>query len=38
MRLEARLVENDWYKGRWGDELDYAILAREWRQGGLPPS
>lgn len=30
MRLEARLVENEWYKGRWGDELDYAILAREW--------
>ncbi len=30
MRLEARLIENEWYKGRWGDELDYAILAREW--------
>lgn len=30
MRLEARLVENEWYKGRWGDELDYAVLAREW--------
>lgn len=30
MRLEAHLVENEWYKGRWGDELDYAILAREW--------
>lgn len=30
MRLEARLVENAWYKGRWSDELDYAILAREW--------
>jgi RimJ/RimL family protein N-acetyltransferase len=30
MRLEARLVENEWYNGRWGDELDYAILAREW--------
>jgi RimJ/RimL family protein N-acetyltransferase len=35
MRLEAHLVENEWYKGRWGDELDYAILSREWRQGGL---
>jgi RimJ/RimL family protein N-acetyltransferase len=31
MRLEARLVENEWFTGRWGDELDYAILAREWR-------
>ncbi|MCS0498105.1 GNAT family N-acetyltransferase [Protaetiibacter mangrovi] len=31
MRLEAHLVENEWFAGRWGDELDYAILAREWR-------
>lgn len=31
MRLEARLVENEWFKGQWGDELDYAILAREWQ-------
>lgn len=30
MRCEARLIENEWYKGRWSDELDYAILAREW--------
>jgi len=30
MRLESRLIENEWFKGRWGDELDYAILAREW--------
>ena len=34
MRLEAHLVENEWYKGRWGDELDYAILAREWPSAG----
>lgn len=34
MRLEARLIENEWYNGRWGDELDYAILAREWAPGG----
>jgi RimJ/RimL family protein N-acetyltransferase len=33
MRLEAHLVENDWYKGRWADELDYAVLAREWQRG-----
>lgn len=30
MRLEARLVENEWYNGRWGDELGYAVLGREW--------
>jgi RimJ/RimL family protein N-acetyltransferase len=30
MRLEARLVENEWFAGGWSDELDYAILAREW--------
>lgn len=31
MRREAHLVENEWFKGRWSDELDYAVLAREWR-------
>lgn len=30
MRREAHLVENEWFKGRWGDEYDYALLAREW--------
>ncbi len=30
MRLEARQIQNEWYNGRWGDELDYAILASEW--------
>lgn len=34
MRREAHLVENEWYNGRWGDELDYAILAREWPADG----
>jgi RimJ/RimL family protein N-acetyltransferase len=36
MRQEAHLVENEWFKGEWTDELDFAILdrewAREWRQ------
>jgi RimJ/RimL family protein N-acetyltransferase len=32
MRLEAHLVENEWFKGGWSDELDYAILDREWRE------
>jgi RimJ/RimL family protein N-acetyltransferase len=31
MRREALLVENEWVKGEWQSELDYAILDREWR-------
>lgn len=31
MRLEAHLVENEWVKGEWQSELDYAILEHEWR-------
>ena len=31
MRREAHLVENEFFKGEWSDEIDYAILAREWR-------
>jgi RimJ/RimL family protein N-acetyltransferase len=31
MRQEARLVENEWFKGRWSDELDFALLEQEWR-------
>jgi len=30
MRLEARLVSNEWFKGEWSDELDFAMLASEW--------
>jgi RimJ/RimL family protein N-acetyltransferase len=30
MRLEARLVENEMFKGELATELDYAILRREW--------
>jgi RimJ/RimL family protein N-acetyltransferase len=33
MRQEAHLVENEWFKGRWSDELDWALLADEWRAG-----
>jgi RimJ/RimL family protein N-acetyltransferase len=39
MRQEAHLVENEWFKGRWADELDFAILEREWEAqhaGGCP--
>ena len=31
MRREAHLVQNEWVKGEWCDELDYALLADEWR-------
>jgi len=31
VRLEAHLVENEWFKGELGSETDYAVLAREWR-------
>lgn len=30
MRLEGRLRERDFYKGRWWDTLSYGILAQEW--------
>lgn len=33
MRLEARLVENEFFAGAWSDELVYAMPAREWRAG-----
>jgi RimJ/RimL family protein N-acetyltransferase len=32
MRREAHLVENEWVKDEWTDELVYAILQRDWRQ------
>ena len=31
MRLEGRLRENEWMKGRWWDTLLYAALEHEWR-------
>jgi RimJ/RimL family protein N-acetyltransferase len=31
MRQEAHFVENELFKGEWGDELLFAVLAREWR-------
>ena len=30
MRLEGRLREKEFYKGRWWDTLMYGILAEEW--------
>jgi RimJ/RimL family protein N-acetyltransferase len=36
MRQEAHFLENEWFKGEWGDELVFAILEHEWRaQGSL---
>jgi RimJ/RimL family protein N-acetyltransferase len=32
MRQEAYLVENEWFKGEWTDEIDFAILRDEWLQ------
>ncbi len=31
MRQEAVLVENEWFKGAWSTELDFAMLQHEWR-------
>ena len=31
LRLEAELLENEWFKGELTSEVDYAILSREWR-------
>jgi RimJ/RimL family protein N-acetyltransferase len=30
LRQEARLVHNEFFKGRWSNELDFAMLADEW--------
>jgi RimJ/RimL family protein N-acetyltransferase len=34
MRREAHLVENEFVKGEWTDELVYAILRSEWERSG----
>ena len=31
MRQEAVLVENEWFKGVWSTEIDFAMLEHEWR-------
>ena len=30
MRQEAHMVENEWFKGEWTDEIDFAMVAQEW--------
>ena len=32
MRQEAHLLENEWFKGGWSDEIDFAVLDHEWRR------
>lgn len=34
MRREAHFRENEFIKGKWGDEVVYAILATEWMARG----
>lgn len=36
MRQEAHFVHNEIFKGEWGDELVFAILADEWAARGHP--
>jgi RimJ/RimL family protein N-acetyltransferase len=30
MRREGHFIQNIWFKGKWGDEYQYAILRDEW--------
>jgi RimJ/RimL family protein N-acetyltransferase len=30
MRREAHLIKNEWFKGAWSDEIDFALLEDEW--------
>jgi RimJ/RimL family protein N-acetyltransferase len=32
MRREAHFVQNEMFKGEWGDEVVYAMLEHEWRE------
>lgn len=36
MRQEARLVRNEFFKGEWSTELDFAMLADEWSTSQTP--
>ncbi|MEU3453594.1 GNAT family N-acetyltransferase [Micromonospora sp. NPDC006766] len=35
MRREAHLLENEFVKGEWTDEVVYALLDREWRAAAI---
>lgn len=30
MRRESHLIENEWFKGEWSNEIDFALLESEW--------
>jgi RimJ/RimL family protein N-acetyltransferase len=30
MRAESLLVQNEWFKGEWTDEIDFGLLRSEW--------
>ncbi len=32
MRREAHLIANEWFKGGWSDECDFAMLDEEWER------
>ena len=34
LRLEGRLHQNEYFKGRWWDTLLYGLLAEEWEASG----
>ncbi len=36
MRKEAHLIQNEWVKGEWNDEIIYAITEPEWRRAQVP--
>ena len=39
MRREAHLIENEWFKGAWSSEIDFALLDSEWaRQHAATPA
>ncbi len=38
MRQEAHLRENEWFKGGWSDEFDFALLEDEWSTGSRWPT
>jgi RimJ/RimL family protein N-acetyltransferase len=36
MRREAHLRANEWFKGEWTDEIDFALLEEEWEAQHQP--
>jgi RimJ/RimL family protein N-acetyltransferase len=37
MRQEALLIQNEWFKGEWTDEVDYGLLQDEWVSRSVGP-